>query len=155
MKPITEIEKSYIAGLVDGEGTIGIYPYKSPKNIYVYFFRPMIAISMTSERPILWCYNTTGLGSNRNQLSDYGQKKLYRWQVGGELECISLIEAIKPYLLVKDEQANLLLEFFELKDEIRRTRNSRSMDDIEFRNIEYNKIRNRMRVLNGSGESVL
>lgn len=104
------IDKAYIAGFFDGEGSIGYYnAAKSHKNRLGYF-HAAVNISNTDPRVIFWIKEVTGIG--RSQIIHFkdGKRRIaYQWQIGKKLDVIEFLSAIRSYLKVKGDQVDILL----------------------------------------------
>lgn len=102
-----ETERAYIAGIVDGEGSITI-------NITRCRWSPLISVINTYEELIDWlvpCFHTNKLPLK----SPKGNRKRYVINVWKTWDVIAILEQIMPYLIVKKRSAELVLEFCKLK----------------------------------------
>lgn len=103
----SETEKAYIAGIVDGEGSITI-------NITRCRWSPLISVINTYEELIDWLVP-------RFHVNKLKVKTLKRWKeryiinVWKTWDVITILEQIMPYLIVKKRNAELVLEFCKLK----------------------------------------
>lgn len=106
MNDLEEVEKAYIAGMIDGEGCISVIP--SGKTI-----AQTIYVANTNIDLIFWLYETTGIGS----IADCGRgrgysdnwKPVYKWIMWAD-DIREFLPEILPYLVIKQEQAKLMLE---------------------------------------------
>jgi len=98
---------SYLAGFVDGEGTIGV---SKRKRIKWFCYDPYLSIA-NSDLPVLEYINKTiGFGSIRRSKSiRFGRKPVYSYWTSNK-NAKTIIKALYPYLIVKKEQAKLLLD---------------------------------------------
>lgn len=97
----------YIAGIVDGEGSIGIGRYQSCYRTYLY-------VGMTSELCISTLRYITGVGGITHRVSrNVMHSDAYVWQVCAHKELHPLLQKILPYLLVKKGQAEIVVAFCE------------------------------------------
>ncbi len=111
---MTETEKSWIAGIVDGEGCLTISKTKpSPKSTNRSIsYRPIIKVTMgdkaTIDRiSILFGFSSTmthRLSANPNW------NDAFTWSASNR-QAIRAIETIRPYLFTKAAEADVLLEF--------------------------------------------
>lgn len=97
----------WLAAMIDGEGTIGIYKYSK----HSYLVR--LQVSNTSEELIDYLKEKY----NRNKHGPYKQKEerrkdVFEWKCHSK-EAIRLIKQIKPYLVIKREQAQLAIRAWE------------------------------------------
>lgn len=113
MNELTEIEKAYLAGLIDGEGCI--YMSKSHrirgngKPSYTLGF----AMVMTSEDTIRYCHELTGVGAvcyfPRHKKNEKHRDQ-WQWMVS-KIDTLDLLQEICPYLRLKQPQAKLAIEY--------------------------------------------
>jgi len=98
---------AYMAGLVDGEGYIGIR-----KNIAT--FQALIQISMTHQDVIRWVHtNFDGTFEIVDRASKEGsnQEIIYRWTLSSKDKVLQLLEALYPFLIVKRLHCAIAVEF--------------------------------------------
>lgn len=111
----------YMAGIIDGEGTIALCTYTRDKQIGTRtYVRAEIRVVNTRFDLIKWCMANFG-GRFRTDLNNrrgYGQKSqvspLYVWWPSGRANKEKLLLGILPHLILKREQAKLMLEFLRL-----------------------------------------
>jgi len=103
---LTETEKAYLAGIFDGEGCVGYYKRIGSRRKYSYV--SMVLISQSDFRLMLWLESKLGFG---NITSRAGKKHFeYHWQTNKKQNVVDFLEAIEPYLVLKGEQARVLLK---------------------------------------------
>jgi hypothetical protein len=112
---LSETEKAYIAGLVDGEGTIGMAKTHEEKGDRQYRYRLRFNIAMTDLEVMMWLAQITRakLGAGRCQ-NPKKHAKAYRIafsEIAGE----DLVRQIEPYLKVKRQQALMYLRYREVQ----------------------------------------
>lgn len=117
MHNLSNEQKAYLAGLIDGEGCISVTldSYKV-KGKWIHFSRK-VYISNTNLELLKKVQKITGIGtislstkSQKNKLYHNNWKSVYNWAIYGKGIKIFLPE-ILPYLIAKKRQAELLLEF--------------------------------------------
>jgi hypothetical protein len=102
---------AYMAGIVDGEGTITVRCSSS------YIFQAELLVSSTSQVLIGWIdehfegglsrtVSTNVVGRPRNW------KPCMRWQLNGQ-KALPLVKDMFPYLVIKKHHAELFIEFLE------------------------------------------
>lgn len=99
---LTETEKAYIAGIIDGEGTIGFHADKRRNNGLLY--QPRVSIANCDRSLLEWVENKLCFGHIHRvefEVNNY--------------DVIPLLKAIRPYLRVKKKQADSMLEFVDLR----------------------------------------
>lgn len=104
--------KAYLAGLVDGKGSITAY--KKAKNVE---YSGAVTIIMSNPAALNVYCSLTGLGKIclDNQLKKVRVRPLTRWRICGR-EGKALLEQILPYMITNKEQGILYLELMTLKD---------------------------------------
>jgi hypothetical protein len=112
MKELTEVQKAYIAGIMDGEGFICIGRSIS-KNRSRWEYTPMVSATNTNRELLTWLQATTRIG-NVSPKPDSARKK--NWKVAHQwrlraYEMPKFLQAIEPYLVIKQVQCELMLEF--------------------------------------------
>jgi hypothetical protein len=119
MKPITVAQAAYIAGILDGEGTITISrkrgnTAKAGKRRV--FYRPFVQVCLTTPNVLTWLVEVTGLGhvATNKSARTSRQKPSWRWSLWSN-QARQLLEATLPYLIIKKTQAELLIEFCKKK----------------------------------------
>lgn len=147
--PLTEEEKAYLAGIIDGEGSITISVSTDLSMTRKKVFRPMITITNTYLDLVSWILEKTGLGKiaivkkNKKFLH---HKQAYRWTAWSQ-QANQIIENIYPYLIVKKKQADIFFQMFRKKSEKRK---NRKLSNDEWQN--YIVLTEQIRVLNKKGE---
>lgn len=103
-KKLNEEDEGYLAGIVDGEGTITFA--RTRKQIQVRLIIP------NTHLPLLaWILEATGVGSVHTRTRGKS-KPLGAWTVF-EGTAVTVLRQIEPYLLIKGPQARLAIEAFE------------------------------------------
>jgi excisionase family DNA binding protein len=104
---VSVLDIAYIAGLIDAEGCLSISQRRRKHVVYAY--DAVISINMTDELPIKFITEKAG-GTYSKQSFKGKRKSVYRYSI----KCKSaepVLALLIPYLIVKKEQAHLLLEF--------------------------------------------
>lgn len=107
---LSEIDKAYISGLIDGEGSIHM-----TRKIKTGTFHAFVTVAMSDKNVIGWLAKKFG---NKTVESSYPvrgsfkkiPKPIYRITLQGRRACL-LCELIHPYLIVKRQQAEVLMEY--------------------------------------------
>ena len=100
----------YLAGFLDGEGSFGIYENRRSG------FLPKVSAYQVNLRPIELLQETFGGSIAKDKKfypSSYRKAIGYSWQISGPALYKALLE-LRPYLVVKAEQADCLIELFKL-----------------------------------------
>jgi hypothetical protein len=111
-----EAIKGYIAGIIDGEGTICVIRcdyesyYKTYNRKWPYYFI-CIRAGMIDKQAIHLIHKETGLGILETEKSYGGKRPMYRWRIHKREQAKEFLEIFLPYLRVKKQQAILALDF--------------------------------------------
>lgn len=108
---ITETDKAYLAGFIDGEGHLGVKT--SP------YFYPLVEVTQAIEKPIQELHKLWGVGylSSRPN-SGFNARMLYKWTIRAA-KAANLLKEVLPYLVIKRTQAEGLLALQDNIDEHR------------------------------------
>lgn len=109
---LSDIDKGYIAGLIDGEGHITLKQDPSTKrnkwNLAVY-----LRLTMTDSDVLQWCKQIFGGYTGKNGVpKNPNWNQSYYWVLTAA-KARELIRIIFPYLKVKQNQAKCILEYTE------------------------------------------
>lgn len=107
VEALSPVELSYIAGLIDGEGCLLIYRKKDRRGTY--HFRSILRISNTSLRVISWLQDRLGGKPAKSKKDGSHELAVYHWPMEGP-RLAQLLIAVRPYLVIKPELADLLVE---------------------------------------------
>ena len=113
---LSEVEKAWLAGVIDGEGTIFLSKVISRKTRRGFFYLPTIGVSNTNRDFLVKVAETIGEGTVC--FAKKGDAKTRpRWMYiasSGVLRAI--LPQILQYLIVKKDRAALMLQFLEFLD---------------------------------------
>lgn len=103
----------WLAGLIDGDGSIGIH--KQPHNGNGHLV-PAVSICTSCLRTYAHLnavFDEIGIGRHWTQRNNKSGAWATVWvlQVRGMKRCKPLLEMLRPYLVTKQQEADLLLEF--------------------------------------------
>lgn len=105
----------YLAGLIDGEGTIQVNRTSTGS------YEMRVKIGNTDLRLMKWLISHFGgvyyTETNRNPLK---HKTLYQWRISGKKNAENLLLGILPYLVLKPEQAKIGIEYLRASDTLTR-----------------------------------
>lgn len=116
-----EVTLAYIAGLIDGEGTITIRRHNRGKGHTVEEYGAWISMAQKEREILDWLKSVVECGSvvkHTFKGDRWGSPIMHHWAVGYDA-AYQLILALRPYLRVKHKQADLVIEFQELKRSFR------------------------------------
>lgn len=100
----------YLAGIIDGEGCIGIELQAANKSCRkVDYYIPRLQVINSSIVLIEWITNNFG-GKYHMRKKETGRKYIYVWNVFGQ-HMEDILKAVLPHLLVKIQATNIILEY--------------------------------------------
>jgi hypothetical protein len=107
----------YLAGIIDGEGSLIIS--RSNRGSYMNYYG-RIHVKNTDYRLIEWLLAKFGGNVHEHIPSDpIKHAKAYSWYFSGDAHDKEvLLLGLMPYLIVKKEQAKILIEFFRMTGEV-------------------------------------
>ena len=140
MKKIINSQKAYIAGFLDGDGSVYIKLTKNDSYKYGYQVAPYITFYQ-KENHIDFLENlksVIGVGYTRLRKDGVAE-----YIIGDEKSLINFAKQILPFSLLKSKQLKLLLEVLKLKAEIKNAKEfinlCKKVD--KFRELNYSKKR--------------
>jgi hypothetical protein len=104
---------AYLAGIIDGEGSIALVPNNRGKNL-----QPRIVVAMSTKQPVKWIHKTFG-GCYRKRWMEITPPRIgnsgyrYTWGVYNKDGVIAILEACMPYLKTKRRKAQEVIRYFE------------------------------------------
>lgn len=99
----TEAEIGYIAGMIDGEGSILVYQ------------RWVTVTVANTDRPLMdWLAARGGRIAVRHKPGNGNHRRqVYSWDVSKKLDVLNLLQQVLPYLIVKRDKAEQAIAFLE------------------------------------------
>jgi hypothetical protein len=105
---MTEAELGWTAGIIDGEGCIGLYHYGQPTEAL------SVAVGTCSKATAEKLQELWGGGLNIPRARTKGNRLQYRWAVRTKM-AVQMLEEIEPHLVEKKDQAFVGLLFAETR----------------------------------------
>jgi len=106
----TEIERAQLATWIDGEGYIGILR-NHDKRYNKTYFNPRVAVYNTDPRAMDWLQARWGGVITSLRKGDTKSKEVFMWLLPAA-DIPATLTHILPYLVLKREQAQGLLDFY-------------------------------------------
>lgn len=137
---LSRCEKAYIAGFLDGDGSI--YVRLKPNSTYKYYFQISPAIvfyqSEKGKQHLEWLKKLIGKGYLRKR-----KDKIVEYTIGDIESIKEILKNLLPYLKLKQRQAHLLLEILKLKENLKKAEDFLKIAEKidKFEEINYSKKR--------------
>lgn len=132
-----EMEMAYIAGLIDGDGSISLHKVHRKAETSI-GYTP--AIQLSKSKPVLQQYLLSKFGGYALVVQRPTKNVIeYKWKLERSNQCKPFLQNITPYLIIKKQQAQKLLDYIE-KNPFERGQKLTS-DQLDMRNKYVNEIR--------------
>jgi hypothetical protein len=103
------LQSNYVAGIVDGEGTIGLNEHRNN------YYNINITIPNTNLDLLKYIRNVTKLGNISKGLKQKEIHKICYFYRIRKYEAKKFLIIILPYLIIKKRQAELILQYLSLR----------------------------------------
>ncbi|KJS19097.1 MAG: hypothetical protein VR72_20420 [Clostridiaceae bacterium BRH_c20a] len=111
LKELSSVQYAYIAGIIDGEGTITLTTHK--KGCYP---SPTITIASTDYELLQWLRDTLGAGNIVKKRNYNPEKHKDSWALMIRHNCAyELLKCIEPYLIINKKKSRCSLIINEYK----------------------------------------
>ena len=136
---ILQTDLAYLAGLIDGEGTISCSVNKTAKNVLA--LQKQLSIFNTNLLLVSWITSRFGgKVHSRVRSEKWKEEHQVKWSA---TEAVVILELVLPYLVIKKEQAEIFIALHKTKS------NSVSKETHEYRQ----RLCDRVQELNKRGPS--
>lgn len=114
LKP-TEI--SYLAGIIDGEGTISLGRVPPSQRGISQAIIMRLQITNTDRRLLDWILERCGgrINIRSRKATNPKHKTQWTWRPPDRINCAEILRKCLPYLVIKGRQAELFLELLDLR----------------------------------------
>jgi len=106
-KTLSEVNRAYLAGFLDGDGAIMACIERHPEKRFRFRVRINIKISQKGDKILKWCKRITGFGNIRHNRTQY------EWVSLDQKEIRKFLIFLLPYLRVKKSQAKIAIEILD------------------------------------------
>jgi len=106
---LEEIDRAYVAGLIDGEGCIHIEK-KLGKDKTPQYFTLRVSVTNTEFKMVNWLKENFGGHIQFHKKYKENWRRKYQWSIVAR-QALVFLELIRPYVLVKGEQLELAILF--------------------------------------------
>lgn len=100
----------YLAGLFDGEGTVGIYRQNTKESNNSFFLSVALGQKKSENSVKLLSMIENRFGGETYEWKNKSGSTMWKWQVTRE-HAIEFLEEVIPFLVIKKEQAKLSLKW--------------------------------------------
>jgi hypothetical protein len=136
----TESELAYAAGILDGEGTIGLgTSYNKYKERKYKRYRLQCRIVNTDARMVLWLREKFG-GYMAIIPKSPPRMERYEWRLQDK-KAASFLELVEPYSVIKKEQIKIALDFRSTIDQRKGTKRRVPKDTNDIRDKMFNDLK--------------
>jgi hypothetical protein len=119
MTKLSPSEAGYIAGILDGEGTLSMSYYKGAVDSYGRKYRSFsltCRVTNTSKALIEWLVKTSGYGKIKllpipPSRTGFPYKPQWSWLLSAN-GCRDILPHIYPHLIIKKRQAEIFIDWF-------------------------------------------
>jgi hypothetical protein len=139
-KSILQTKRAYLAGFLDGDGSI--YVQLKPNKTYKYGFQvaPYIVLFQSSKdkKNFEKICSMINLGYIRTR-----NDGIVEYIIGKQEAIIKFIDLVEPYVLLKREQVKLIRKILIVKSKVRNEKDFKNLARLidSFRDINYSKTR--------------
>ena len=110
---LTEVDKAYLAGLIDGEGCISVYKVRNKQCKNGFSIKCNLRINMVDAEAIDYFHKKIGIGSVHRIIKGGNRRQQKLWSINSGSQVSAVLKEILPYLKIKVKHAQNLLEFRE------------------------------------------
>ena len=104
MIPLEEVEKAYLAGIVDGEGTVTLSRHNKNETP-----APSVSVANNNLDMLKWIKSKVGGVIISKKKSKPHHNNSYAWSIC-QNRAIEFLGEIKQYLIIKKPQADLIIQ---------------------------------------------
>ncbi len=118
---MNKLTASYLAGIIDGEGYVGVMKRKRYDDLSKKHYQAVIKVIMTDKELITWLKESFGGSFEVRKFDNFKWKTSYGWTMRGQ-KTKPILEKVLPYLRVKKQQAIYCLQLLKIQEKIKRFR---------------------------------
>jgi hypothetical protein len=140
LKNITAKNLAYIAGFLDGDGSIYVRLKPNPTYRFGFQISPAIAFFQAKKEKENFARvcSLAGAGYMRER-----KDGIMEYVINKKDDIIHFLCQVKPYLILKRRQANLMIKILEMKEKVKNQNDFKKLADMidKFRELNYSKKR--------------
>lgn len=111
---LSDTDAAYLAGIIDGEGSIGLSKITRKSRDFV---APFVSITNTSTKLVDRLASAYPNGTWRTRQRNFKNKPVNDWVLNKVNDIVDLLPQIIPHLTIKVDKANLVLDFCKYRQE--------------------------------------
>ena len=142
---LSQTQKAYLAGFLDGDGSIYVRLKPNPTYRYGFQVAPYIVLfqSQKEKENFKKICSLIGLGYLRVR-----KDGILEYIIGKVNELREFLKIVKPFVILKKEQVALMTEILDKKEKVKNKNDFRKLADSidRFRNLNYSKKRKKHRL---------
>jgi len=140
---LTESEKAYLAGIIDGEGSIYMGVNRHPRATLGFCYEIHLEITNTDKKLIEWLMNKLG-GRNVSWRPKRCDRSLcYYWAMAKLEDVYTVLKEVYPYLILKRERAEVAMNYIQKRLQLMATPLQRDVSKFDVHVYEKLKYLNR------------
>lgn len=132
MNNLTVAQLAYLAGIIDGEGSIYIGNFSCNKKTGAKYYQTNMEVTNTDKRLIDWLVQNIGgrkCSYTAKQTPKNSRKAVFRWIVSGNL-LTQLCHLLLPYLVIKKEQCEIMINMRKTYDHTGMQKGKQGIQDL-------------------------
>ena len=137
---LTQSQKAYLAGFLDGDGSIYVRLKPNPTYRYGFQIAPYVVLfqSQKEKENFKKIYSLIGFGYLRVR-----KDGILEYIIGRTNELREFLKMVKPFVILKKKQVALMVEILDKKEKVKGKNDFRKLIDLidRFRNLNYSKKR--------------
>ena len=141
-KVISSTQKAYLAGFLDGDGSIYVRVKPNPTYKYGFQIAPSIILFQSAKDKVnfLKVCNPIGLGYMRER-----NDGILEYTINRKEAILKFLQLVQPYVIMKSEQIKLIIRIFKLKEHVQTQQDFGELMKAtdRFRELNYSKKRKR------------
>lgn len=113
---MTNLQIAYLAGIIDGEGSIGLYS-KRPSDKDRHYVTLQLSVVNTSKPLMKWLSANVPVGNvGRKAGPKTNHKEIFHWTASSS-KAVEVLRLVLPYLVVKKAQAEVVIELWDFEQQ--------------------------------------
>ena len=107
VRAMSELESAYLAGLIDGEGTISMKGYRHHHHTSAIVY---ISLSSTDEKVTTWLMDKIGGHTSSYLDGNPNHRKVFQWHTERARHVLEILQRIGKYVVIKQPHVKLAIK---------------------------------------------